>query len=283
MIREKSFVVAAALLAGCTSTSVSQDPSRVYAVFDAATGRTYNVPMRRNLLAGIPAPLASTSATASELTLSSSVSREQGAPIATLASAAPLPLGVISSSVAAQPEVSAEPTIAIHRKTATSTRPRGNPSPSAPLALKMDKEFASAKRLIRFAAGLAALGRIGKLALAELIPWAKQSEKVYVRGGADASGDVRRNRELAMARAATVKSALVSGGVPPDKIDKSFCADCYVASNATDAGRRINRRVEIELVLENKLYTQMPKPSYALEVPAGVRLLAVTSFQPKYR
>jgi len=278
MIKDKTLAITALLLAGCTSTTVSQDAPGVYALFDPATGRTYSVPLRHSVLAGIPAPRASAPAVTAHTDLKSSVVREDKAPIATLASAAPLSLGVISTSVTATRDLPTQAALDVGREAATSTQGADNVSPPLPLALKMDREFESAKRLIRFGAGISALGRIGKLALAELLPWAKQSEKIYVRGGADASGDARRNRELAMARASTVKSALISGGVQPHKINESFCADCYVASNATDAGRRINRRVEVELVLESNVYAQMPKPVYALEPWTGISLLAATSF-----
>jgi outer membrane protein OmpA-like peptidoglycan-associated protein len=148
--------------------------------------------------------------------------------------------------------------------------------------LKLDTEFASAKRLILFAAGHAGLGPVGKMAIAELAPWAKQAEKVHVQGGADASGHVQRNRELATTRAASVKSAFIAAGVDRKKISTSYCSDCYVAANDTDEGRRINRRVEVELVLQPQLAAQLPAPVHSVEVP-GVPLIRTVALSSASR
>jgi outer membrane protein OmpA-like peptidoglycan-associated protein len=145
--------------------------------------------------------------------------------------------------------------------------------------LKLDTEFASAKRLILFAAGRAGLGPVGKMAVAELAPWAKQAEKIHVQGGADASGHVQRNRELATARAASVKSAFVAAGVDRNKISTSYCSDCYVAANDTDQGRRVNRRVEVELVLQQQLAVRLPAPVHSVEVPGSVPLIQTVALR----
>jgi outer membrane protein OmpA-like peptidoglycan-associated protein len=150
---------------------------------------------------------------------------------------------------------------------------------SQPLNLKLDTEFESAKRLVRFAHGTAALGPGGKRAVAELAPWAKQAEKVHVRGGADSSGNAAHNRELAMARATAVSSAFVAAGVDRDRISKSYCTDCYVASNRTEEGRRLNRRVDVELLLKKEVFAQLPPPRHAPAVADSTPLIRTTALR----
>jgi outer membrane protein OmpA-like peptidoglycan-associated protein len=73
--------------------------------------------------------------------------------------------------------------------------------------------------------------------------------RVVVRGHTDATGSAARNQDLSDARADAVRDALVAEGVPDARIEAVGLGSQFpVASNATDAGRRQNRRVEIEIV-----------------------------------
>ncbi len=64
-----------------------------------------------------------------------------------------------------------------------------------------------------------------------------------MRGGSQAFED---NWELSARRALTVTRALIASGVPPSAVfAAAFGAEQPVASNADDAGRALNRRVEI--------------------------------------
>ena len=235
---------AALFLAACASTSTTErEEEGVHAFLEPATGITYYLPVRCVMCQDgvVSADAKRAGGATSKSTLVAAITPKtqimpaaytEGVAVASTAvaytdnsaarSAAP------SSRIPATGKIVSEPA----RVAQDLPRPQ----------LKLDTEFASAKRLILFAAGRAGLGPVGKMAVAELAPWAKQAEKVHVQGGADASGHVQRNRELATARAASVKSAFVAAGVDRNKISTSYCSDCYVAANDTQQGRRVNRR-----------------------------------------
>jgi len=72
--------------------------------------------------------------------------------------------------------------------------------------------------------------------------------EVVVQGHTDILGADLYNKKLSELRANTVQSYLVAKGISPIKIRTSGVGkDRPMASNATEAGRRANRRVEIEL------------------------------------
>ncbi|MGB4673291.1 MAG: OmpA family protein [Azovibrio sp.] len=67
-----------------------------------------------------------------------------------------------------------------------------------------------------------------------------------IEGHADNSGDAGSNVLLSRQRAEAVKVALVSLGVEPSRLQiQAYGEKNPVASNATEAGRQLNRRVEI--------------------------------------
>lgn len=102
---------------------------------------------------------------------------------------------------------------------------------------------------LSFSSAVAVLNDDAKRSLAELLPMALKAERVFIRGRTDSTGTVVGNRALAFARAATVRAALVSGGVDPRKLKVSYCITCFAATNDTEAGRSANRRVEVELAM----------------------------------
>ena len=70
--------------------------------------------------------------------------------------------------------------------------------------------------------------------------------KISVEGHTDAQGGDAYNQQLSERRAASVRAALVAGGVAADRItSQGFGKSQPVASNATPAGRQQNRRVEV--------------------------------------
>ena len=254
----------ALLLAGCASPGEPGRVSRLLAFLDPSTGTTYHLPVRCTFC-GSGAAVASVEETRASVAAVTDRSLLQlGEPVegalrgsVTVAAAAParyLPVARTETVTASAPVVAPEVTAA---QLAPLPEPR----------LKIDMEFTSAKRLVVFGLGRAGLGPVGKAAVAELVPWAKQAEKVYLRGGADSSGNARRNEELALARAASAKSAFVAAGVDEAKLIASYCASCYVTDNDTVEGRRLNRRVEVELVLQQKLAARMPKPVHSTYFP----------------
>ncbi|HEX2779351.1 MAG TPA: OmpA family protein [Gemmatimonadaceae bacterium] len=69
---------------------------------------------------------------------------------------------------------------------------------------------------------------------------------ISVEGHTDASGSDAYNQDLSERRAASVREALVAGGVAASRISsKGFGESQPVASNDTPSGRQQNRRVEV--------------------------------------
>ena len=70
--------------------------------------------------------------------------------------------------------------------------------------------------------------------------------KISVEGHTDSRGSDALNNRLSQDRAASVRDALVAGGVAADRITSQGFGEAQpVADNATDAGRQQNRRVEV--------------------------------------
>lgn len=74
----------------------------------------------------------------------------------------------------------------------------------------------------------------------------KPDLNVSIEGHTDNVGDTASNQSLSEARAAAVKAALLKHGVSEDRLGvKGHGEQKPIASNTTDEGRAINRRVEI--------------------------------------
>jgi outer membrane protein OmpA-like peptidoglycan-associated protein len=101
------------------------------------------------------------------------------------------------------------------------------------------------KRLVPFGFGRARLGPQGREAMAALLEEAKSAERVHVRGYTDIIGDMPGNKRLAMARAAEIRAYLIKGGVDEARLSTSYCIDCFIESNESDAGRSANRRAVV--------------------------------------
>ena len=70
--------------------------------------------------------------------------------------------------------------------------------------------------------------------------------QVLVEGFTDSTGSTAYNVELSERRASAVRNALTERGVAEDRIRTSgFGPEYPVASNDTQAGRQLNRRVEV--------------------------------------
>lgn len=154
---------------------------------------------------------------------------------------------------------SPSPSPSLTASTSAGARPTSVP------ALKLDTEFASAKRIVPFAFNRVGVGPQGRLAVRELVPLAKQADKVNVRGRTDGLGNAQSNRKVALARARTVYNAFVDEGVDQRKMRLAYCTTCFVAMNDTEAGRRLNRRVEVELIMPHSEIAKLPRPIHAPE------------------
>ncbi|HEY8493147.1 MAG TPA: OmpA family protein [Myxococcota bacterium] len=88
------------------------------------------------------------------------------------------------------------------------------------------------------------------------------ASRVVVRGYTDSVGSEASNLRLSEDRANNVRNFLINAGVAPSRITAmGFGEQFPVASNATEAGRQQNRRVEIEIVPEQDQLRE-PSPRY---------------------
>ena len=79
----------------------------------------------------------------------------------------------------------------------------------------------------------------------------KSDKAIALEGHADNTGAAELNQKLSDERAAEIGKALVARGVPAARIKTAgFASRRPVASNSTDEGRRLNRRVEVVLLEE---------------------------------
>ena len=70
--------------------------------------------------------------------------------------------------------------------------------------------------------------------------------EIIIEGHTDSIGESETNKRLSLRRADTVKEFLIIRGVNPTRIEtRGFGEEVPVASNTTNAGRSLNRRVEI--------------------------------------
>ena len=74
----------------------------------------------------------------------------------------------------------------------------------------------------------------------------KTSNNVLLEGHTDSTGTETINQPLSEARATTIRNALVQAGVPAGRLSTmGYASKRPVASNATEEGRKLNRRVEV--------------------------------------
>jgi outer membrane protein OmpA-like peptidoglycan-associated protein len=73
--------------------------------------------------------------------------------------------------------------------------------------------------------------------------------RIRIEGYTDTVGRGRLNQRLSAERAAAVRAALISRGIPASRLSaKGYGARHAIADNATDAGRARNRRIEFHTV-----------------------------------
>lgn len=83
-------------------------------------------------------------------------------------------------------------------------------------------------------------------ALAESIKATSFMRTVHVSGHTDDTGNTKYNESLADARAKNVAAYLASRGIPVVQVEsKGYGASKPIATNATSAGRQMNRRVDV--------------------------------------
>ncbi|WP_296509513.1 OmpA family protein [Rhodoferax sp.] len=81
----------------------------------------------------------------------------------------------------------------------------------------------------------------------------KTDKNVVLEGHTDNLGNEALNHELSEARARSVREALLAQGVDAKRLSTTgYSFNRPIASNATDDGRKLNRRVEV-VILEEKV------------------------------
>lgn len=98
---------------------------------------------------------------------------------------------------------------------------------------------------VYFAVGSAALGDGDLMVVARTVDAlaVKSDGIVLLSGFHDASGDAKRNAELARQRAQAVRDALVAGGVAADKV-RMRRPESTLGSGSAEEGRRVEIRVQ---------------------------------------
>jgi len=102
---------------------------------------------------------------------------------------------------------------------------------------------------VSFASGKADLLPAARNRLAQVATALKQGDagsKIIVEGYTDATGSSERNQQLSQQRAEAVREALVSSGLPAERVQAvGYGESRPVADDSSPAGRATNRRVEI--------------------------------------
>lgn len=91
---------------------------------------------------------------------------------------------------------------------------------------------------------------------------------IRVEGHTDSTGSEQYNLELSARRAVAVKNLIVQQGVSPSRIETvTFGESRPIATNETETGRQMNRRVEIKIAPRNygSAPTQYPSTQYPSE------------------
>jgi OmpA-OmpF porin, OOP family len=90
----------------------------------------------------------------------------------------------------------------------------------------------------------------GKQALDSLVPFfaEHQTLQLFIDGHTDTVGSPAGNQELSLARANAARDYMISRGLKADQlVARGFGGDQPVADNASEEGRRRNRRIEFRL------------------------------------
>ena len=73
-----------------------------------------------------------------------------------------------------------------------------------------------------------------------------QQREIIIEGHTDSVGNPEINKNLSLKRADTVKIFLITRGIDPSRVEtRGFGEEVPVATNTTNVGRSLNRRVEI--------------------------------------
>lgn len=131
--------------------------------------------------------------------------------------------------------------------------------PGLPAQSLFDSVRVARSAELYFASGSSALDSAALSALDSLVAFFRQSrraEDLRITAYTDSVGQTAFNLALSERRAATVRAALEARGAPPDKISVAFFGENRPAApNATENGRRRNRRATVEARLRIPMTT----------------------------
>jgi len=99
-----------------------------------------------------------------------------------------------------------------------------------------------------FDSGGANLAQASERRLIPLLQYlqANRQREIIIEGHTDSLGNENTNKRLSLQRAETVKTFLTQNGIETDRIEsRGFGEEAPIASNTTNAGRKLNRRVEV--------------------------------------
>ncbi len=125
-------------------------------------------------------------------------------------------------------------------------------------------ELYLADNSVYFATGTSTISAKEKIKLDSLVDVLKRipNANIIAHGHADNVGSSKINERLSQQRAEAVQKYLLSKGVEKDKIIvDAFSNGRPAADNKNEAGRQLNRRVEIFLIIEEKIEIIKPKGS----------------------
>ncbi len=106
-------------------------------------------------------------------------------------------------------------------------------------------------RIIEFESGKAVLTPTGTQILDEMVVALNkvQGKNVKIVGHTDSQGNPQKNQDLSLQRAEAVKQYLTTKGIAPTRLSTAGLGSTKpVADNATDEGRRKNRRIEFDVL-----------------------------------
>lgn len=128
---------------------------------------------------------------------------------------------------------------------------RFNPQISVNAAEQSVIDNALKNRIIEFESGKAVLTPTGTQILDEMVVALNkvQGKNVKIIGHTDSQGDPAKNQPLSLQRAEAVKQYLIAKGIAPTRLTAEGLGSTKpVADNATEEGRKKNRRIEFDVL-----------------------------------